>query len=288
MSRSRAWCVTSFEDTPPDFKAMYPKVKYFIIGSETCPKTGKHHWQCYFYNKDAIRFSSLKKALPTAHLAIAKGTPEQNRKYCSKEEIHSEFGDLPAQGKRTDIGEFMSVALSGRPVDSKLIADFPAEFAKYHKAYDRALLAVQEEKKAHEPVEVIVFMGTAGSGKTRKAYELYPDLFQVTDFNWWDGYHGQETILFDDFYGDCKYGMLLRLLDRYQFRLPVKGGFTWKAWKRVIITSNDHPDGWYKKGLTPALKRRLTRVEEMKDMDDPDNIPLSQRETQPYDDFDEE
>lgn len=260
MSRSRAWCVTSYDENAPDFKTLIPKLKYFIIGDEVCPTTGRHHWQCYFYSANPIRFETLKAKLPGAHLAPAKGTPQQNKDYCSKESVHDEYGELPAQGKRTDIGEFLAVALSGKRLDASVISDFPEQFAKYHRAYDRALLAVHEEKKEHSAIEVLVLIGPSGSGKTKRAYEIDPDLFQVTDFNWWDGYAGQRTVLFDDFYGDCKYGMLLRLLDRYQFRLPIKGGFTWKRWSTVIITSNDHPDGWYKTGLTAALKRRLTNV----------------------------
>lgn len=75
---------------------------------------------------------------------------------------------------------------------------------------------------------------------------------------WWDGYDGQTAILFDDFYGGVPYGSFLRYLDGYPVRLAVKGSFCHKAWTTVYITSNKPPECWYKKGLTPALKRRIT------------------------------
>ena len=112
-----------------------------------------------------------------------------------------------------------------------------------------------------DPVDVVVIIGQAGVGKTRACYNADEYLYQVTDFKWWDGYVSQETILIDDFYGSrCSYSTLLRLLDRYQYSLPIKNSFTWKRWKTVLITSNVHPEQWYTKGFTPALQRRIDLI----------------------------
>lgn len=80
---------------------------------------------------------------------------------------------------------------------------------------------------------------------------------------WFDGYEGEETLIIDDFYGWCPHSMLLRVLDRYPFRCPVKGGFTWGLWKNVIITSNKHPKDWYEKfdwRDDEALRRRIHAI----------------------------
>ena len=54
----------------------------------------------------------------------------------------------------------------------------------------------------------------------------------------------------------------MRLLDGYKLQLPIKGGFTYARWRRVIITSNDHPDDWYKKyDLShPQFNRRIDKI----------------------------
>lgn len=132
------------------------------------------------------------------------------------------------------------------------------------------------DHKVFEPVETHVLWGDTGSGKTRAAYEFDPDLWMVPHSDgqlWFDGYVGQSTILIDDFYGWIKYGFLLRLLDGYKFDLQIKGGFTRKMWKTVIITSNKPPEEWYQQGVTPALRRRLTKTHTFQITDEEHTFP---------------
>lgn len=55
---------------------------------------------------------------------------------------------------------------------------------------------------------------------------------------WLDGYHGQKTIIFDEFYGWIKYDLLLRICDRYPLQLPIKGGFVQCQATTFVFTSN--------------------------------------------------
>jgi len=93
-------------------------------------------------------------------------------------------------------------------------------------------------------------------------YSQLENIFKIDgdDTLWWDGYQGQKILLIDDFYGTIKYGKLLNILDIYPLRLPTKGGHTYANWEKIYITSNDKPDKWYQKGLTPALERRLNTI----------------------------
>lgn len=77
---------------------------------------------------------------------------------------------------------------------------------------------------------------------------------------WFDGYEGQEAVLFDDYSGEMPWTLLLRLLDRYPLRVPTKGGsVTWAA-KRIYLTSNVPYQAWHPGKLITALERRLHRV----------------------------
>lgn len=123
-------------------------------------------------------------------------------------------------------------------------------------------------------MEIITLIGDTGTGKTRWAYENFPDLYSVPDTKssgcYWDGYEGQTTVLIDEMYGSrFSHGFLLRLLDRYPFQVPVHGGQVQFSSRRVIMTSNAHPAEWYS-GLkedgtekfpweTGPLRRRLTQ-----------------------------
>ena len=50
----------------------------------------------------------------------------------------------------------------------------------------------------------------------------------------------------DDFYGWVKYDEMLKICDRYPYRVPIKGGFRQFTSECIIITSNSEPDQWYK------------------------------------------
>jgi len=94
----------------------------------------------------------------------------------------------------------------------------------------------------------LVYCGAAGTGKSRLAYEQFPDLYELPIGKdlWFDGYQGQETVLFDDFDGQYPLSQLLKLFDNYYIRqVPIKGGFVWFNPKRIIITSNYNPQDWY-------------------------------------------
>lgn len=73
--RSTAWSLTIYdpgEVTLVTSKDSWPhwlrKVK---LQEEICPQTGKHHWQTALITQQ-IRFSAIKKWLPTAHIEIAR------------------------------------------------------------------------------------------------------------------------------------------------------------------------------------------------------------------------
>lgn len=73
--RGYAWSLTVYDpgelanisnkDTWPNWLR---KVKY---QEEICPSTGKHHWQVAALTQQ-VRFSALKKWLPTAHIELAR------------------------------------------------------------------------------------------------------------------------------------------------------------------------------------------------------------------------
>lgn len=88
--RSRGWCFTLNNYTEEDFNKLKDTCtqfcKKFIIGKEV-GKKGTPHLQGYVYFQDGKTFDAVKQLLGTAlHLEKAKGTAEQNKKYCGKDE----------------------------------------------------------------------------------------------------------------------------------------------------------------------------------------------------------
>lgn len=87
--KSRKWCFTlnnySVDMTDTLTQHFLKKEWNYIFGKEVGSKMKTPHLQGFILAKNAIRFDTLKKLMPTAHLEVAKGSVEENYKYCSKE-----------------------------------------------------------------------------------------------------------------------------------------------------------------------------------------------------------
>lgn len=264
--RFRNCVVTSWREEILVDKSIF---KYYVHHREKCPDTGRLHYHvyCEFVKQQTV--ASVKEIFgdPTIHVEKRRGTAQQAREYVLKDKNEFEpleFGVMSKQGRRTDLEGVME-SIQGGASMADLAEKHPAEFIKYSGGISRArfLLTSKRAKMEDRDVEVSVFYGPAGSGKTRAVFDLHRgDLFKLDAGNsvWFDGYEGESVLLIDDFYGWIKYGQLLNILDRYPLRLDVKGGHTWAQWTKVYITSNRHPESWYSQGMTPALERRLHNI----------------------------
>lgn len=263
--RFRNFCFTLNNYTSEDENQVRKlPYRYLVYGYEV-GDSGTPHLQGYVELKAATRFGKIHTTIPRAHIESRRGTALQASEYCKKDGKFYEDGKISSPGQRTDILSMYAAVKEGK-TDLEIQESHTSQYVKYYRAVDRMRYNLAKADQTFSPVEVIVRWGQAGTGKTRYAYDTYPDLYRIDHTNsqlWFDGYQGQETVLLDDFYGGIKYSYLLQLLDGYKFQLPVKGGFTWKQWRRVIITSNKPPSDWYSHGMTPALQRRLTLVNQV-------------------------
>lgn len=241
---------------------------YLICGRER-GASGTPHLQCYFEFSRQTSISQAKITLGSNrfHLEKRRGTQQEAIDYCKKEGDWFERGVPATQGRRNDLIHCKRALDEGKTVDD-IYEQHPQMLAKFPKfvAYGRGHY-LKHKFTTYQAVECTVYWGATGTGKTRRVHERssgLPFRVQVTNNNlWFDGYDGQEDVLFDEFRGGIKYSKFLELIDGYPFQLPVKGTFTWKCWKRVWITSNIHPRYWYKHfngQIPPELNRRLTHI----------------------------
>ncbi len=262
--RKRHWCFTSYlVSLPISFDPNI--VRYCIYQREICPESKKEHFQGYIELYDNKRVRQVKRILGECHLEPRRGSRDSARLYCTKEEsaikgTQVEFGmwreDITRKRKLCDLLKQPEMTLDD------LIAIVPHEYCRYHRGMEKLFMRRAAAKaKEFRTVIVDVYVGPTGSGKTKKASEFADHYFMpASDTLWFDGYEGQKVLVIDDFYGNIKYGIFLRMLDGYELQMPIKGGFVWAQWVHVIITSNAEPKDWYQKGLTPALARRITNI----------------------------
>ena len=105
MSRARAYCFTLNNWTvEQQAKLDEFDCRYMLYGKEV-GESGTPHLQGYLYLVNAKSLTALKKkiGIKELHLEVARGSPSDNRAYCTKGGDFVERGDIPLQGERTDI-----------------------------------------------------------------------------------------------------------------------------------------------------------------------------------------
>lgn len=240
---------------------------YIIYHREKCPDTGRLHYHIYVELSKRMRLNAIKTMFNdnTIHVESRRGTQKQAIDYVCKDENEYpivEKGTRKKQGERNDIKAATRMIEDGKSM-LEVASECPIVYVKYSKGLERyKMLQDASKTKAFRQVEVLVYVGAAGVGKTRRVLEENEDYYKLDCANnlWFDGYDGQSCLVIDDFYGWIKYGHLLNILDGYQLRLEIKGGFTYAKWNRVCITSNKPPNEWYAQGMTPALERRISSI----------------------------
>lgn len=239
------------------------KLKALTVKMHRCAKevgeNGTPHLQGAITFERTYRMAALKKLFPRAHWKPGITCDPEN--YCIKGEIIIDTVNRE-QGKRTDLAEAIEV---GKAEGYREMAiAHPETFVKYHRGLKELLFTIEEPKEWYD-TKVYIFWGPTGSGKSRKARQMDPKLYNVPEPNngslWFDGYRGQKTILLDDFYGWIKYHTLLQITDGYPYQAPTKGSFVHRQWDTVIITSNKPPEKWYNRDEINALTRRITLIE---------------------------
>jgi len=265
------WTLNNYSNDDVDkLRAYATGCRYLVFGYEIAPTTGTPHLQGFVSWDSPRSFDKFKASIsPSLSVRTCDMPAKVNAEYCKKTDTkdpakpppgYEEFGEIPRQGERTDWCVALSQIKSGSPVEE--VVENQPQLLPCIRALDT--FKAKLLKPLNRDVEVIVLWGDAGSGKSRWAYETYPNLYSKpvakASGNYFDGYTGQDTLLLDDFYGDIKYTDLLRVIDRYPYHAPVSGSHVWAQWNRVIITSNKPPEKWYAVGLTPALRRRLHKI----------------------------
>lgn len=244
-------------------------IKYCVFQKEKCPKTGKIHFQGYVELTKPMRRKATQEALGIegAHLEKRRGTREEARDYCMKEETRvdgpweiGEFGK--GQGARNDLSKLKEVALS-RPIGEVVLGEHVKNFQ--HLRFAEGL---QKYRKGYHGVKLVFwYYGGTGTGKSKRAddeagRDATIDYARISYHNgFWNGYNGEERVVIDDIRSNVPLNELLRLTDRYSETINVKGTcLPWMA-REIYITCDRAPSELYRAEREGGqLSRRYTEI----------------------------
>lgn len=145
MSQGRAWVFTLNNPTSDELP-LHPKERYVIYQRER-GENGTPHLQGYIELTTNSKLGGMKKWLPGAHFELRRGTRDQARAYCRKEETAEagpwERGDFDqgGQGKRNDLADAVNALKEGGM--RQVAEEHPTAFVKF----SRGLRELQRELK---------------------------------------------------------------------------------------------------------------------------------------------
>lgn len=274
MSRSRNFVFTINNPTPIDTLTLEELECRHIAYQEEMGANGTPHLQgCISFSTSVTLATAIRRLPVRSHVEVMRGTYQQALSYCTKEDTRIsdpiQRGDPPvSQGERVDLKRYIEMIPTHSELD--ILSMLPETHARYYRFYDR-VRGLLSKPRRHEMV-IKVYWGPPGTGKSRRAAdEAGDDAYYVSQPTasqtlWFDGYNTQKTVIFDDFYGWVPWSFLLRITDRYPFKVQYKGGTTEFVSTTIIFTSNTHPRDWYRNvpnGDVGPLLRRISEIVEM-------------------------
>lgn len=273
MSTSRFWLYTYYPHEEDEKHRIYNKLilvcNYFCYGVEKCPTTGRIHHQGYLELRKSREKLTVANYLNKSHVEMRNGTQEQAITYCKKDGDFHEWGVKfeNKQGKRNDLESIKESIITNNIPLRDVVINQCENFQQIK--YAESLYKYKKVKRNWKPI-VRWYHGPSGTGKTaRCVHEAGENRWMTAkDLRWWDGYDGQENVIFDDFRADfCKMHELLRILDRYEYRVEFKGGSTELLAKNIWITSCYPPTYIYKTDNTDHINQLLRRIDIIEYMD---------------------
>jgi len=216
-----------------------------------------YHTHVYVAFHSPVRFSTLKNCFPEAHIEMARGTSEENRDYIRKSgkwesddkhgtsipDTYEEFGEIPEehQGERSDLEHLFELIKDGL-TNYEIISMLPAQLFNIDRIERvRQMLKAEENKGVFRNLFVSYIWGPTGTGKTKSIMDKYgyTNVYRVVDYDHpFDGYAGEDVIVFDEFRSQLKIGDMLHFLDGYPIPLRARYMNRQACYTKVFLISN--------------------------------------------------
>ena len=222
--------------------------------------TGLIHWQLIAQFDRNVTLGQVKEYFcPQAHCELTRSDAANEyvwKKETRIEGTQFELGRKPT--KRNCAADWEAVREDAKTGN---FSDIPADIYIKHYGNLKRIRSDNTTPTWRPHVEVAVYWGGSGLGKSRRAWFEAGETAYAKDPNtkWWDSYQGQENVIIDEFTGVIAINHILRWLDRYPCLAEVKGCNTPLKAVKFWITSNIDPRMWYPDANPDQVQALLRR-----------------------------
>lgn len=238
-------------------------IEYYALVDEIGNIEHTKHTHVFIYSSVPIRFSSLKKRFPVAHIEKSYGSCKENRNYLLKTGkwegsekadttvpgTFEEYGNCPADLKHEKYGDIMQIMEAlrdGKGIDD-IVQDSP-QYALRTKSL-RDLKKVVDEKYLNMIREVtVIFISDPNEeydvGEIYREYG-FRNICRITAYKRpmsFDNYEGQKVLFLDEFTEQIKLSELITYCQGFPMYLPARYEDRVAAYDTVIIHSKYRPE----------------------------------------------
>lgn len=261
MSKHRKFFITVNNWTDKDYEdclELHYEAVYSILCKEVGEEKGTPHLHLWVRFKSPRSFTSIAKLIPRGNVQPGKGA-DKDQVYLKKGGDFLERGVMSDQGKRTDL-DWARETIKETGQIRKIV-----EHVNFQATRTCELILKYHERRRDWIPEVKWYWGESECGKTETAMKEcdYEEMW-ISDksLRWWEGYDAHPDVILDDFRKDfCTFHELLRILDRYPYRIECKNGSRQLLARRIWITCPFHPADLYEtREDLYQLIRRITEI----------------------------
>ena len=267
--QSRKWLLTIQKPTDCGLTSDYVNstlqgllsLEYYCFCREIA-STGTEHLHIFIYSNSPIRFSTVKNRFPMAHLDKAYGSCQENRNYLLKTGKWAntkkaetsipgsfyEWGTIPSEGKEKNPqkNELIDLIQAGVSTADIIKRNPNYVFRTNDINILRETLLAEKYATENRDVNVTYIYGDTGVGKSHYVFDKHSalDICRITTYGTkmnpvkFHSYHGQETLVFEEFHSQIALPDMLNLLDIYPINLPARYSDRIACYKNVYIISN--------------------------------------------------
>lgn len=234
-------------------------LSYWCIADEKGLKEQTPHTHLFFAAKSsAIRFSTVKRHFPTAHIEPAQGSSEECREYIQKSGkwaedekadtvipgTFKEWGEIPIErpGQRTDLAIAYEMLRDGASVLEVIEHNPDMMRFRNHLEQTQQDLIAEEYRTTFRQLDVTYISGATAYGKTRYVMDKYryENVCQITGYQHgcFDKYRGEDVLILDEYSSSFRIQDLNNYLDGYPLMLPCRYANRVACYTKVYIISN--------------------------------------------------